>query len=226
MRGVPSDAKQITVSAQGAKTLTQNLPALKANLLNDLGTLYIVASDSDYTANASGTVVRADTQAVVAGASVTLSGQNTTTDAQGKFSFTGLPVGLGTGGEQVGLVKASGFEDKKLFFDFPLAAGDNPLGNIIINPPVGTIPPGPANILGTITLQGQADLSGTVVTLLDQSGIPAGSMTTQSDGKYGFWVIAGQYTVKAEHTGFQTKTQAVTLPSPDQPQTVNLTLTP
>src|SRR5205085_259249 len=95
---------------------------------------------------------------------------------------------------------------------------DNNLGNILIAPPVGPLPGPPANIKGKITLQGQADFSGTLVTLLKQSdGSTVASGTTDATGNYGFFVVAGDYTIKAEHTGFQTQQVNVTLTRPDVP---------
>lgn len=230
LTGVASTATEIVVTASGAPELRQPLPTLAANTRTDLGDLFL--SSQGYTATAVGRIVRVDTFAPVANARVRLSGQVQVTGADGAFRFTGLPVGLGGTTEPVGLVTAQGFEDKPISLDLPLGPpgnppSDNDLGDIPISPPVGGIPGGPSNIRGAITVQGATDFAGTTVTLIDRStGSTVATRQTASDGAYGFWVVAGAYAVRAEHVGFQTKTQDVTLQRPDRPVTVNLTLVP
>jgi hypothetical protein len=234
LAGIPSNSTQITVSATGEKTLTQPLPTLTPNAATDLGDIFLLDNSAvgGYTATASGTVVRSDTNAPVSGATVKLNGQIVVTNNLGFFAFSGLPVGLG-GDVQVGLITATGFEDKQLFIDPPLgdstppSGSDNKLGLIPISPPVGPIPGFPSNIRGVISLQGLTDLSGTVVTLtLKSNGQLAGTFTTAADGKYGFYVVAGTYTVKATHGGFKDGQQDVTLTRPDLVQVVSFLLTP
>jgi hypothetical protein len=234
LQGVPSSATQIAVSATGIKSLTQPLPALVPNTTNDLADIFVLDSSATggYTATASGTVVRSDTQAPVSGAAVKLNGQVVITNNNGSFAFNGLPVGLGGADVQVGLIKAKAtdiLEDKQIFFDPPLGASppNNDLGLIEMSPPVGPIPGLPSNIRGVITLQGLVDLSGTLVTLIDKSnGSTVATFTTAADGKYGFFVVAGAYTVKASRSGFHDKSQDVTLVRPDLTQTLSFTLIP
>ena len=226
---IGSDSTTLTVTASGAKALTQTLPTLAAlPAVNDIGDVFLVDTAGSYAADVDGVIIRADTKAVISGATVLLSGHKATTPANGTFSFTGLPVGLG-GTFPVGLVKATTFEDKPIQFDIVLGTSPptNHLGNIEMVPPVGGIPGGPVDITGKISLQGLTDLSGTTVELHKKSdGSLLGSVTTGADGKYGFWVIAGQYTVVAKHTAFTTKQQDVIVTSTAVVQTVNLTLVP
>lgn len=227
----PANALSITITAQGLPTLTQNLPTLAPEpAINQLGDITLARAGSSYSATASGRVLRADTLDPILNAKVLLNGQVFFTTADGAFNFRNLPVGLGQGGTPVGLVTAPGFEDKPIILDFPLESSppDNNLGGILLSPPVGGTPGPPSNIRGTITLQGQNDHSGTTVTLIDRStGQPVGTpQVTGTDGKYGFYVVAGQYTVRAEHAGFQTQTRNVDLLRPDRPVTVNMTLVP
>ena len=232
LRNVSSTSLQLTVTATGIKPLTLALSNLKPGKLNDLGDIFVLnATDAGgYTATARGQIVRADTLAVVPGATVKLNGLITLSDASGNFTFSGLPVGLGTAIQPVGLVIAVGFEDKPIGLDFPLAAPpvDNNLGQIQISPPVGGIPAGPYNVKGKISLTGQTDLSGTLVTLLNAvTGATVGTFTTTADGTYGFWVIAGHYTLKAEHVGppaFTAKTADVVLVNINIPIVTNATL--
>ncbi len=231
LRGVSSASKQIVISGTGIVTLTQNLPTLTPNTVNNLGDIYVVdtTSGNDYSATASGTVVDSTNQHPVAGALVRLNGQAVTTGASGAFSFSNLPSGLGGTTNPVGLIRATGYEDKPIVLDLPLGKSppDNNLGAIPISPPVGGIPNGPTNINGTVTAQGATDNSGTTVTLIGKtSGQTVGTETTAADGKYGFYVAAGTYTLHFNHTGFTSKSQDVTLARPDQVQTFNVTLTP
>ena len=232
LRSVSSTSLSLTVTATGIKTLTLSISGLKANTLNDLGDIYVLNSTDTgtYTATASGQIVRADTLTAVAGAKVKLSGNITTSDSSGHFIFSGLPVGLGTAFQSVGLVTAVGFEDKPIQLDFPLVAPptDNNLGQIQISPPVGGIPVGPANVKGKISLTGQTDLSGTVVTLTNvANGAVVGTFTTAADGNYGFWVVAGHYTLTAAHVGppaFTSKTADIVLININIPIVTNATL--
>jgi hypothetical protein len=142
----PSGNRQMTVTGTGVQTLTQNLNVPASGIL-DLGDVYVLdsASGTGYTAQVTGTVVRADTLALVPGATVIFNGQVTTTNASGVFTVTGLPVGLGpTGGQQsiiVGQVRATGLEDTPIRLTLSLGASPpvNDLGPIAIAPPTGGI---------------------------------------------------------------------------------------
>lgn len=228
LRSVPSNASQITITATGFAKQVQPLPPLTPNVVNDLGPVFISADGAN--AAAKGRIVDVNTVAPVSGAIVILSGQRAVTGADGKFSFTGLPVGLGNQDYVVGVVKASGYPDKKITLNLPLGAPTatnpvNDLGDIAISNSVGPIPGAPTNISGTVTLQGQSSYAGVTVDLL-QGSVTVATVTTAGDGKFGFWVPAGSYVVRASATGFQTQQKNVTLASQDKPQTVNFTLTP
>ena len=228
LRGVPSNATQITVTATGFVKQTQPLPPLSPNAVNDLGPIFISADGAN--AAAKGRIIDVNTVAPVSGAVVILSGQRAVTGADGKFSFTGLPVGLGNLDYVVGVVKAAGYPDKKITLNLPLGAPTtsnpvNDLGDIAISNAVGPIPGGPTNIRGTVTLQGQTNYAGVTVDLM-QGGAVVASYTTILDGKFGFWAPAGVYDVRASAPGYQSQTQSVHLTSQDLVQTVNFTLTP
>src|SRR6185295_3222215 len=87
--GVSSAALQITVTATGVKALTQSLPTLKPNTINDLADIFVLDSSAigGYTATASGIGVRGDTQAAVGGAIVKLNGQIVVSNSNGSFAF-------------------------------------------------------------------------------------------------------------------------------------------
>lgn len=220
-------AAQISVTAVGFKPLTQPLPALSATTINDLGSVYL--SDVGYTANVIGRAVRADTAEPITGARVRISGQTLVTLADGKFAFTGLPVGLGGTTAPVGAITVTGLEEKPIIMDLPLGASPpvNDLGDVPVSPPVGGIPGGPSNIGGQITLQGRTDYSGTTVTLTKRFvGTVIAIRTTGADGKYALWAPSGEYVVTAEHAGYVTGSGFASLPASNVVVTVNLNLVP
>jgi hypothetical protein len=230
-RGVSSSATQISVTSTGNTALTQNLPTLAAQpALNDLGDIF-VTSDG-YTAIVKSKVVRSDTLAAVAGARVRIAGQFATTAADGTFTISGLPVFLGTAAVPVGLIKATGLEDKTIILDLPLgdSSGTPPVPNIlpdiVMSPPVGSIPGDPSNLKGTITFSAAA-ASGVTVTLINKSTTAVvDTRLTGTDGKYGFFAAAGTYIVKAERTGAVTQQKEVTIASPSDVKTVDFALLP
>jgi len=235
INNVSSASTQIVVTGTGLKTLTQTLTALTPNVTNDLGDVFVLdTSDAtaDYKADVKGTVVRNDTFAPVGGATVRFSGKIVTTSADGTFTITGLPTGLGFAGNgTIGIIRASGFEDKPVTLG-GLVLGASPPVNDLGAIPLGSqvssgTPPPPANIKGKVTLQGLTDLSGTTVTLIKKSdSSTVGTQTTAADGLYGFFVAAGTYTVKVSHAGFTNQQADVTLPLPDQVQTKDFSLVP
>lgn len=231
VRNAAASATEITVSAAGVTTLRQALPTLTPNAVNDLGDIFL--TDSTYNADIDGAVVHSDTLAPVAGALVRVSGKSVVTGANGEFAIQGLPVGLGGSDLAVGLVRATGFEDKPLVLDIPLGATAPPdnlvnhLGDILLSPPVGGIPGGPTTIRGKVTLQGQTVHTGTSVTLIRAAdGQELGSALTLQDGSYGFWVPVGQYRVRADRAGYQSQTVNASVTRLDVPVIVNMTLVP
>jgi len=223
VRNASASAQEIVVTAAGMTTLRQKLPALTPNAVNDLGDIFL--TDATYDATVTGTVVRADTLDPIPGALIRISGLTATSAADGSFTIEKLPVGLGGPDIAVGLVRATGYEDKPLVFDIPLGSGTNSVGQIPLSPPVGDLPGGPTTIRGKVTLQGQTVHTGTTVTLLRAADDTVlGSVLTLQDGSYGFWVPVGRYRVRAEHPGYQTKTVDVEVTRLDRPVTVNIEL--
>jgi hypothetical protein len=234
LQNIPSNSTQITVSGTGIKTLTQTLPTLTPNSTNDLRDIFVLDNSDPnalYNAVLRSQVVRADNLNPVAGATVNISGQVATTDTNGNFSFSNLPAGLGGFTTPVGVVRATGFEDKPVVFEFPLAASppDNVFPAIQIAVPVGSDPPGgPFNITGKVSLSGNpppSDLSFTNVTLINKAnGATVGTVSTRADGRFGFWVVGGSYTVRAEHVGYTTQNKDVQVATPDDTEVVDFTL--
>jgi hypothetical protein len=221
-------APQMTVTAQGVRTLTQSVPLLTPNEVNDIGDVWVVDSTGEYTAVVTGTVVSAEDFQPVAGATVTIGGQRALTGANGSFRISNLPVGLGGPDVRVGRIFKQGFPLGEFIIDPPLGPSppDNDLGAIPLATAVGPIPGGPFNIRGTISQAGVQDMSFTTVNLIrDSDQQTVGTMTTGADGRYGFWVVAGDYTVRATR-GTATGSADANLARIDQPITVNLTVAP
>ncbi|MCX6361807.1 MAG: carboxypeptidase-like regulatory domain-containing protein [Armatimonadetes bacterium] len=225
LAAVPVTTTRIAVTATGMKALNQTLPTLSAGKTTDLADIYL--SDVGYTADIATRVVRSDTAAAVAGATVLVSGLTAVSGADGSVSIAGLPVGLGGPLVQVGVAKATGYEDKAIIFDLPLGAGANSVGDIVLSPPVGEIPPGPSTIRGKVTWTGGTAFGGTSVSLLSRpGGVVVANGITQDAGDYGFWAPAGSYTVVATRSGYAEARKDCDLARPDVPIQVDLTLTP
>jgi hypothetical protein len=228
-------SRQIRVTAAGMTALLQALPTLATNAVNDLGDIFL--TNGAYDASVKGRVVRADDLQPVGGAVVWINGQRAVTpssgtlpdgsSAVGTFEITGLPSGLGSPDVPSGMVRATGLQDKPLFFDPPLGSGMNNLGDVLISPLVGPIPGGPTNIRGVITLQGRTDASGATATLSRRSdGQVLGTVVVGADGAYGFWVVAGEYRLLLSAAGFQPRSFDIDLVRIDRPIVTNATLVP
>lgn len=238
IQGASEKATTMTVAATGVRSLTQVIPALAAGATTDLGNVYLLmltdqmtlpdgtVVPATYTANVSGKVASADTGAAISGADVRVNGMRTTSAADGTFALSAMPAGLGRGSAQIGVLRATGYEDKPLVLDLELETGANDLGTILMSAPVGGIPGSPNTIAGTVTLQGVASAANVVVGLVDGGGSEVATVVTAADGKYGFWVAKGSYTLRFTAPGFAMKTAAAEVLRLDRVVTVNVTLTP
>ncbi len=218
----PSNATTAAITATGSQTRMITI-ALSSTQTNNLGDIYI--SDTGYTATVTGRVVASISGAIqpVGNATVTIANVSAVTKTDGTFSLAELPVDLGNVAGTVGKVTAAGFEDKPITdvnLQFPLKAGSNPIGDLLIAAPSGSTPLPPYTIKGVVQVSGQpksgigvkltTTVNGTVTTL--------GTTTTDSTGTYTFWVTAGAYTVQATNTA-ATQSTLVTLVRLDQPVT-------
>ncbi len=210
---VPSGTTSGTISATGEQTLTLALK-LTAGQINNLGTIYLSASG--YTASVTGTVVSSGTlgqTSPVSGATVTIGGQSAVSAADGTFSIASLPVGLGADPTvPIGNVQAAGFVNKPVLTQFPLAAGSNPLGSIVLGAPIGSSTPGsPYTVYGFVK-SGGSPVS-TSVSITPTVG-PLIAHTDPTTGEYYFWVPPGTYTVTELSKNV---TQTVTLANTSTP---------
>jgi hypothetical protein len=231
LANAPSDATTLTITAQGSQTLTQAVK-LTAGQTNNLGTIFI--SDTGYNATVTGRVISSATNQPVANATVILTGLQTTTSAQGTFTLSNLPVGLGNVSGTYGKISAgTAFADKPITAEvlaFPLEAGNNPLGDIALAPPVGDTPPGiPYTITGRITANGQTPTSSFVVALSLNGNVLPGQVQTDSAGNYFFWVASSptDYTILVPaqngYTAGQTTAALRQNDTPITAQTINVT---
>jgi hypothetical protein len=218
----PSNATMAVIAAQGSQTRTIPI-TLSATKANNLGDIYI--SDTGYTANVTGRVVATVSGAIqpVGNATVTIASASTTTKTDGTFSLVGLPVGLGNVAGTVGKVSAVGFEDKPITdvnLQFPLVAGANPIGDLLIAAPSGATPLPPFTINGVVQVGGHVQAGSNVVLMQTVNGTTTslGSTTTDATGTYTFWVVPGAYTMQA-FNGATTMSTTVTLVKLDQPVT-------
>ena len=236
-------ATSVVTATTGNNRITQTLPiALTANETAALGATYVGAKTPnglpDYTAVVTGYIVTngATGQQGVGNATVTIAGIQVKTSANsatlGQFTISGLPVGLGSAvGVLLGSVQAPGFTSRDLIttdavggnlnFLNGLVSGVNDVMKITILQPSGSTPAPPYTITGQVTVSGVGRPNQSVQLL--QNGNVLGNPTTDANGNYFFWVVAGTYTVQATTTTSgttpQTKTVSVTLATLDNPVT-------
>jgi hypothetical protein len=234
LAGVSSSATTLTATATGAQTL--NLPiTLQANQNNNIGDIFL--SDTGYTAVVTGRVVTSVNGASqpVGNATVVLAGLTVKTGTDGKFTLSNLPVNLGNSNVtfKAGMITAAGFVEKDLTTDtslFPLAAGNNAWGDVLIGTDTGGTPLPAYTIKVTVKVNGTAT-AGLSVSLFAQAagggnGANLGPATDAGGGLYTFWVVPGTYNIQASVGGGSTQKVSVTLQKLDTPVTapdINLT---
>ena len=210
LTNVSSGTTTGSVTASGELPLTLAL-TLKPNTTNNLGTIYL--SNAGYTATVTGRVVATVSGATkpVPGATVTIANASAKSGADGTFTLTNLPIGLGLTEGFFGKVTAAGFEDKAITRDtlqFALVAGANPIGDLLIAQPTGSVPSAPFTIQGVVTIHGTP--AANVPVSLASGGTSLGSTSTDSTGTYSFWVVPATYSVTAVSATSQSVTVTVT----------------
>ncbi|HLJ55664.1 MAG TPA: hypothetical protein VKT77_11545 [Chthonomonadaceae bacterium] len=214
----PSSGTSATIASTGTMTRTIAIK-LSTTGTNNLGDIFL--SDTGYTANVNGRVVASVNGVLtpVGGATVTIGNVTGTTATDGTFTLMGLPVDLGNVSGVVGKVTAAGFEDKLITdanLQFPLVAGANPIGDLLIAQPSGSTPLPPFTISGVVKV-GSTAQSGVSVQIVQQgSSTILGTTTTDSTGTYTFWVVPGAYTITATN-GAAMQSVNVTLVKLDAP---------
>ncbi len=182
-------------------TFTFSFPAIVVP--TDLGDLWIGPS----TVTINGQVIDAADSEPVPGVVVRFAGKRTLTDANGLFSLEGVaydPANTFVFTGIAGRLEKAGYVPAEFFVN------QDPIAGVISLPPLliakvsdPNPPPPPFNLWGVISLQGGGSPSGTIVTLI-QSGTPIRQFNVGNDGRYLFWAIPNDYTIRFERTGFQT----------------------
>lgn len=154
----------------------------------------------------SGTVRLLD-NATPSGVTVTVmeTGATATSDAQGQFGFTGLPLGTyNLTARKVGYADATQ----------PVEVRAGAAATVAFE-----MARSQGRVEGTAQLEGASDHFGITVVLTETGA----STTTDSQGRFAFDVTSGTYTVEARRTGYVTTRQTVEVRQ-DQTSTVSLAL--
>lgn len=189
----------------------------------DVGDLYVGIDK----VTVEGRVLNANDQSALSGATVRFAGKDTATDANGRFSLTEVAYSSANPAsffDIVGSVTRPGFLSQSFRASTPATAGIVSIGDVLIVPEGGSEPPGsPYNITGLV--QPSANAPGTIVTLLS-AGTPIRRITVGTDSRYGFWVVAGTYTIsyRNPNNGLGAPDETVALPSQDSIVTRDVTL--
>jgi hypothetical protein len=186
-----------------------DIPAL--NGTTDLGDLYIGPEK----VLVQGRVLSAADSSPIAGAVISFAGRKTSSGADGRFSLQDVAYSSANNTGFLGIqgrVTATGFFAKNFAPTQGASGGVVTLDDIQLTPETGgTPPPPPYNIFGTVSPSAFAP--GTVVKLF-LGGNEVREYTVGSDGKYGFFVVAGTYVIK-----FNNPTNGKS--APDQNVTLN-----
>jgi hypothetical protein len=184
----PKGATEVLVTSEAFGTFRFTVPPLVEDN-TDLGELWVGPQKITVT----GTVLDSSTNLPVSGATVKFGGRIGTTNAQGKFSLAEVAFAPGGAfGSIQGVVQASGFFAGSFTGEgLTPTGGTIDVGNVLLTP-LGedNPPPGPYNIWGRVTPS--ADAPGTTV-MLKEGGTAVRQTTVGQDGRYFFWVPAGNY---------------------------------
>ncbi len=216
--GLEAGRQQLLANATGFVTSQLILDSLP------IGVTFSLSAPIDLlpagtTITVTGTVRDEDGNAL-SGATVRVGNLSASSQPNGFYQLTGVPVGL-----QTFTFSGAGF----LTSTFQLqVTGSLGQVNVVlfrsgVNPPVS-----PFTVRGRVTLGGTTDFGGVTITALEQPGdVQRDSVTTASDGRYQLFIPEGTYKLRATRAGFATSEQNVTVPPGGQTvDNVNFTLTP
>lgn len=217
----PAGLQSVAITATGymSRNYTTTIPTVTNGQSVTLDPLWLTSQSGGNTAVAVGTVEDLSTVKPVAGATVTVAGISATTAADGTFTISDLPVGLGGAtGAVIGEITAPKYQKRTITTDalggYVLGTGSNDLGTLFITSSAisGNPPGGPYTITGIVTVA-SIPTAGIGVTLTGGA-----SSTTVTNGIYSFWVAPGTYTITASDTGSSAST-TVTVKSQSIPVT-------
>jgi len=216
--GIPVGEAVIQASIEGyipARETVLVLPSQASNRFVELqlapGTLRVTLA---------GRVFDIETQEPVEGAIIGTdeSTDTTVSSADGTFELPGVLVG-----DRIINASRPGYDP--LFLTIVVLAENAPLE--LGMAPASDDPPVPVfTIGGTITVQSTTDASGVSVVLVNSGGDVVGRLTTESNGRYGFFVPAGTYTVRATLPGFGAQEATVSILPGESRDGVDFTLVP
>lgn len=219
--GTTSVAVIFTPTGGSPTTFRFTFPALAAD--TDLGDLYVGPEKI----SVSGRIFKAADSQPIPGATITLGGKSATSDANGAFTIADVAYDPGAPG---GFLSLQGRASASGFFSATFSPVAGPVGGVatlddlFLSSDSGNTPPGtPFNIEGFVLPQNFA--AQTQVDLY-QGATPIRRFVVGSDGKYGFWVQPGTYTLKAQNpvNGKTAPDETVTLPNTTSVVRKDLTL--
>lgn len=197
---------------------TFTFPAISGDL--DLGDIYI----GPEVVTIAGTVIDAGNNMPLSDAVVTIAGRTGTSGADGRFAVTGVAYSSNSQAVFFGLqgrVTRTGYFDRLFSPTTTPVGGIVEVGTIAMSPDTGNEPPPlPFNISGNVLPAQQG--AGATVELLSGADVIRVYIADAS-GRFQFWAPAGAYTVRATQ-GAMTGTANVSLTSPSEQKTVNVTL--
>ena len=170
-----------------------------------------------------GQILLPDGKSPAANAYVTVAatGETIQSDTNGRFLLTLIPTQPGGIETEVLAVKGTASGRKTV----TVAYGLNTLDTLTLTDDPSTAPPGqPYGLTGAVTVPGLGAVANTTV-ILFRNQIQQETGITDSNGKYYFYVPAGQYSVRATRAGYKdTETPTINLTDPSVPVTANLTM--
>lgn len=192
----------------------------------DLGDFWIGPT----TVSIVGQVIDAGDSTPVSGVLVRFAGKRTMTDGGGNFTLTEVAYDPANTFVFTGIL---GRLEKAAYVPAEFFVNQNPIGGVISLPPLliarvsdPSPPPPPFNLWGVVSLQGGGNPAGTISTLL-QNGTPVRQFNVGNDGRYLFWAVPGDYTIRFQRSGFQTlEIQITGFTEPSQVIRNDVTLVP
>lgn len=149
-----------------------------------------------------GYVLDAESYSPVSGAKVSIANKEATTDFEGKFELSGVPSGM-----QSITISHPSYEP----FEGKVMIKGEELTFYIT--PKGALPSLPFTIGGIVTVAGGQPARNATVELIDaKTNLTVGITYTDANGRYGFFVLPGEYKVSVKLSGYKPQERDVTLP--------------
>lgn len=194
---VVPNATILSVEATGFPVFEFRLPALEQGRTYELGELYIGPQQ----VVVRGRVLDALTNEPVREATVTLQGDRTSTDTEGRFIFNKVAYDPEGAFDPEGLVTKSGgtrsYIPQPFVVDQPPISGEITLPDILLAPESSPNPPGqPQNVTGQVQMIVTETPIGTRIDIYTPPAatVPTRSVfISQANGQFGLWLPAGTH---------------------------------